>query len=37
MRDELVRQGTDDFWLAGFEYNPGDRFNFIANNGRRTY
>ena len=39
MRDELVEQATEDFWLSGVENDSdgkGVRFNFIASNGKRT-
>ncbi len=35
LRDDLVKQKTQDFWLAKVEYND-YRFNFIANDGKRT-
>ena len=39
MRDELVKLGTKDFWLSGFENNAegkGGYFNFVFSNGKRT-
>ena len=39
MRALLTKQGTKDFFLAGFSNDRGGsncRFNFIANNGQRT-
>ena len=38
MRAQLSKEGTKEYYLAGFENNGGKscRFNFIANNGQRT-
>ena len=38
MRAQLSKEGTKEYYLAGFENNTGEgnRFNFIANNGQRT-
>ena len=33
-----LKQASEDFWLAGVEYNGNfsERFNFIGSNGKRT-
>ncbi len=38
MLGELIKQGAEDFYLAGVENSGGNgcRYNFIASNGKRT-
>jgi hypothetical protein len=39
MLEELIKQGTADFWLAGVENScdgKGLRFNFIGSDGKRS-
>ncbi len=36
MLAELIKQAAEDFYLAGVENDGGERYNFIASNGKRT-